>query len=79
MNLEKYNKVFTDLFDVEINDLTEDFNFGVAPNWNSFAHMELIAELEDTFGIMLDSEDILHFGGYENGKKILLKYNITIE
>lgn len=79
MNLEKYNKVFTELFDVEVKELNEDFNFGVAPNWDSFAHMELIAALEDTFDIMLDSEDIMNFGGYENGKKILSKYNITIE
>ena len=79
MNLEKYNKIFTDLFNVDVNELDDSFNFGVAPNWDSFAHMELIAELEDTFEILLDSEDIMHFGGYENGKKILSKYNITIE
>ena len=38
--------------------------------------MELIAQLEDEFGIMLDTDDITHFGGYENGKKILSKYGI---
>ena len=79
MNLEKYNKIFIELFDVEESALNEDFNFGVAQNWDSFAHMELIAGIEDTFEIMLDSEDIMHFGGYENGKKILSKYGITIE
>lgn len=76
MNIEKYNHIFTTLFDVKEEALDENFNFGVAPNWDSLAHMELIAELEDTFEIMLDTEDITHFGGYENGKKILSKYGV---
>lgn len=76
MNIEKYNKIFTNLFEVEESELDEKFNFGVAPNWDSLAHMELIAQLEDEFGIMLDTDDITHFGGYENGKKILSKYGI---
>ena len=78
MNIERYNKIFLDLFEAEEAELNEAFNFGVAPNWDSLAHMELIAQLEDEFDIMLDTEDITHFGGYENGKKILSKYGIEI-
>lgn len=79
MNIGKYNKIFTGLFEVDESALNADFNFGVAPNWDSLAHMELIAQLEDEFEIMLDTEDITHFGGYENGKKILAKYGVEIE
>ena len=78
MTIERYNKIFLDLFEAEESELNEAFNFGVAPNWDSLAHMELIAQLEDEFDIMLDTEDITHFGGYENGKKILSKYGIEI-
>ena len=77
-NIEKYNKIFTELFEVEQSALGENFNFGEAANWDSFAHMELIAELEDEFEIMFEAEDITHFGGYENGKKILAKYGIEL-
>lgn len=79
MNLNKYNMIFTSLFNVAAEQLDENFNFGTAPDWDSLAHMELISQLEDTFGIMFESEDIMHFGGYENGKRILEKYGITIE
>lgn len=78
MNIAKYNKIFVELFEVDESTLNADFNFGVAPNWDSLAHMELIAQLEDEFEIMLDTEDITHFGGYENGKKILAKYGVEI-
>lgn len=76
MNLEKYNKIFCDLFDVKETDLNEDFRFGQANGWDSLAHMELIANLEDSFSIMFDAEDILNFGNYEHGKKILEKYGV---
>lgn len=76
MNIVKYNKIFMDLFETQESELNEKFNFGVAPNWDSLAHMELIAQLEDEFEIILDTQDITHFGGYENGKKILSKYGI---
>lgn len=78
MNLSKYNGVFMKIFEVDEAALNESFKFGEAQNWDSFAHMELIAELEDCFEIMLDSEDITHFESYENGKKILAKYGVEV-
>ena len=77
MNIEKYNKCFKQIFgdDVELN---EDFKFGEASGWDSMAHMELIALLEDTFNIMFGSDDILHYASYENGKIILKKYGVEV-
>ena len=46
--------------------------------WDSVAHLSLISELEDAFDVMFDSEDILHYESYENGKRILEKYGIII-
>lgn len=76
MNLKKYNEIFCEVFEANENELNSNFNFSGVPRWDSLAHMELIAQLEDTFGIMLETEDITHFGGYENGKKILAKYGV---
>ncbi|MBE6004141.1 MAG: acyl carrier protein [Lachnospiraceae bacterium] len=78
MNLKKYNEIFIDLFGVDESELGSGFNFGVVKGWDSYAHMELIAKIEDTYEIMMDTYDITHFGGYENGKKILKKYGIEI-
>lgn len=78
MQEDTYKAIFMDVFGVDEKELGEAFNFGTAPGWDSFAHMELIAQLEDHFDILLDTEDITHFGGYENGKKILGKYGVII-
>lgn len=77
-NLEKYNQIFTDVLGADKNILNEHFTFKEVPQWDSVAHLSLISELEDAFDVMFESEDILHYGSYENGKKILKKYGIEI-
>lgn len=77
-NLEKYNKAFMDVLGVNEDVLNERFTFKEVPQWDSVAHLSLISELEDAFDVMFESEDILHYGSYENGKRILEKYSIDI-
>jgi acyl carrier protein len=40
--------------------------------------MQLMAELEDAFDIMIDTDDILNFGTYAKGIEILAKYSVDI-
>ena len=42
-------------------------------------HMNLIGELEETFGITMDTPDMLAFSSYEKGKEIMKKYGVEIE
>lgn len=75
-NLEKYNGVFTEVFGVSEAELNEGFTFSQVEIWDSLSHLTLISALEDAFDVMFETEDILHFGGYENGKKILERYGV---
>ena len=75
-NLEKYNDVFCRILNVNVDTLNEDFTFKAVPQWDSVAHLSLISELEEVFDVFFESEDILHYGSYENGKKILARYGI---
>ena len=77
-NLEKYNKVFMDVFGVKEAALNDSFTFKDVPQWDSVAHLSLIDALEEAFDVMFESEDILHYGSYENGKRILGRYGVEI-
>jgi acyl carrier protein len=77
-NLEKYNKIFMDVLGADETQLNESFTFKDVPQWDSVAHLSLISELEEAFDVMLEADDILHYGSYENGKKILEKYGILV-
>ena len=77
-NLEQYNKIFMDVLGADETVLNENFTFKDVPQWDSVAHLSLISELEEAFDVMFEPDDILHYGSYENGKKILEKYGIII-
>lgn len=77
-NREKYNKIFVEVLNTSEAALNENFTFKDVPQWDSVAHLSLISELEDAFDVMFESEDILHFGSYINGKKILKSYGVEI-
>lgn len=40
--------------------------------------MSLIAELEEAFGIMMDTDDIIDFSSYTKGMEILKKYGVEL-
>ena len=78
-NLEQYKKVFVEIFDVEEQILDENFTFKGIEKWDSLTHLNLITTLEETFDVMYDTEDILHYGSYLNGIEILKKYGVNFE
>ncbi|KEF38874.1 hypothetical protein M670_01690 [Schinkia azotoformans MEV2011] len=76
-NKMKYNEIFKTIFNVDENQLNESFTFKEVEVWDSIAHLSLITELEDTFNVMFETEDILSFGSYKNGIRILEKYGVS--
>ena len=76
-NLEKYNAAFTEVFSITEADLA-GLEYQAITAWDSVGHMQLIAELEDAFDIMFDTDDIIDFSSYEKGKEILKKYEVEI-
>ena len=43
-------------------------------NWDSVAHMHLIAQLEKNFKIAIDPEDIVDMSSYKKALEILKRY-----
>lgn len=77
-NEAKYSEIFVKLFNVNVSELNDDFSFKKIEQWDSLTHMSLISMLEDEFDVFFDTEDILNFGSYTNGMKILNKYGVDI-
>lgn len=75
-NLEKYTEVFKKIFDIT-EDIAKELNYQDISAWDSVGHMGLIAELEDVFGIMMDTDDIIDFSSFKKGMEILgEKYDV---
>jgi acyl carrier protein len=76
-NFEKYKKVFSDTFEIDIKKV-EKLEYQSIDNWDSIGHMTLMSSLESEFSITLDTDDIIDFSSFKKGKEILGKYKIKI-
>ena len=76
-NLDKYNEVFKSCFELKDDDLNEKLEYQSVELWDSVGHMSMVGELEDSFDIMLEMDDIIDFGSYETGIKTMEKYGVS--
>ncbi|WP_195268694.1 acyl carrier protein [Eubacterium sp. 1001713B170207_170306_E7] len=74
-NLDLYKEAFVKTFGVGEEDLN-GLEYQSIAAWDSVGHMALIAELEEAFDIMMDTDDIIDLSSYEKGKEILGKYDV---
>ena len=75
-NLGKYNQAFCEAFEIT-EDKLAGLQYQQIELWDSVGHMTLIANLEDSFDIMMETDDIIDLSSYEKGLKILSeKYNV---
>ena len=77
-NLEKYNQAFMETLEVKEEQLN-GLVYQSVELWDSVGHMTLVAALEDAFGIMMETDDIIDLSSYEKGKEILHNnYNVEL-
>ena len=77
-NMEKYTQVFVEMFGKSVDEV-KNLHYQDIIEWDSVGHMTLMSGLEDTFDIMLETDDIIDFDSYEKGIEILKKYNVDFE
>lgn len=75
---DKFVSFVCEVFEVDINDLTDDKTPDDIENWNSVSHMELMDHFEETFSIELDIEDITEMDSIGAMKKILKQYGVDL-
>ena len=75
-NQEKLVKVFAESLGVKEDVITDELQYNSIPEWDSVAHMSLVAELEEAFDIMLDTDDIIDMSSPAKAKEILAKYDV---
>lgn len=72
-NLEKYNNAFCEVFGINEDQLV-GLQYQQIELWDSVGHMTLVANVEDAFDIMMETDDIIDFSSYEKGIDILKQH-----
>lgn len=71
---EKLQRIFADSLGVKIEDVEDGLQYATIPQWDSVAHMALIAAIEEGFDIMIDAEDVIGMSSFAKAKQIVAKY-----
>ena len=77
-NKDKYNNAYIETFSIDEKILKKNLEYNTIPEWDSIGHMTLIGSLEETFGISMETDDIIDFSSYNKGLEILKKYKVDI-
>ncbi|SIR06944.1 hypothetical protein SAMN05880558_108117 [Aeromonas sp. RU39B] len=75
MSLEQ---VFANALGIELATVNDALAYNSIPQWDSVAHMGLIAQLEDAYGMLLDTDDIIDMSSVGKAREILAKYDVVL-
>ncbi len=75
-NSDLYKKTFISSLSIDEKVFSEKLEYNEIPEWDSIGHMTLMSGLEESFGITLETDDIIDFSSYNKGKEILEKYKV---
>ncbi|RNL93019.1 acyl carrier protein [Sinomicrobium pectinilyticum] len=75
---EQLHQVFAKAFEVPVETVTDQLEYQGIAEWDSMSHLVLVSELESSYGISIDMEDVLEMGSVEKVKGILQKYGVEI-
>jgi acyl carrier protein len=70
---KRLTKVFQETFDDASLQIKDEYNASNIPGWDSLAHINLIVEIEEEFGISFSTAEISGFSCVGDVKKLILK------
>ncbi len=76
-NIEKLVGAFVEALQIEPITVTDELQYNTIKEWDSVAHMTLVAALEEAFDIMLDTDDIIDMSSVAKAKEILGRYDVN--
>lgn len=71
---EKLRQIFASSLNIKIDDVQDDLKYATIPQWDSVAHMALVAAIEEGFDIMMDAEDVIDMSSFAKARSIVGKH-----
>ncbi|TDO96231.1 acyl carrier protein [Marinomonas balearica] len=75
-NTHKLVSAFESSLNIEAGLVVDSLEYNTIPQWDSVAHMVLIAGLEKEFGVLFDMDDIIEMSSVKIAKELLTKHGI---
>ncbi len=75
-NSEKLRQVFAEALGIQKDRVLDTLEYNSIPEWDSVAHMSLVAALDETFDTMLDTDDVIDMSSFARARDIMKKYGV---
>lgn len=77
-NEDQVIAVFTRVLGIDASQVSDDLRYNTIPQWDSIAHMSVVAALEEAFGVMIDMDDVIDMSSVGKARDILRKHGVAI-
>ncbi|MFA5264719.1 MAG: acyl carrier protein [Opitutaceae bacterium] len=77
MNEEKLRKCFSEALNLPADQIVDNLAYQAIKQWDSIAHMALIAALEGEFNVMFDTDEILALSSVAVARELLKKHEVA--
>lgn len=77
MNETRLQRAFMDALAIDGDIPWDSLEYRSIPEWDSVAHMQLIAEIEDVFDVMLETDDVIALSSFRIAEQILERYGVS--
>lgn len=77
-NLEKLKQVFASCVGLDVKDVTESLSRDDVHGWDSISMVSLVNDLEDTFHVSFDIDDIIAFKTFGDIVHALEKEGVSL-
>ncbi|MBP2146222.1 acyl carrier protein [Methanofollis sp. W23] len=71
---QRIEKIFCEIIGVRASDLTDEIGYNTHELWDSLKHLELVAALEEAFGITLDMDEIVEMEDFGKVRAVVFSH-----
>jgi acyl carrier protein len=79
MNKEKLRSCFSQSLGIPMDQVVDDLAYNSIEQWDSVGHMTLVAGIESTFDVLLDTDDILNLSSVREAVAILRRHGVDFD
>ncbi|MBH1852119.1 acyl carrier protein [Stenotrophomonas maltophilia] len=70
--------VFARVLGIAAGSVSDDLRYNTIPQWDSIAHMSVVAALEEAFGVMIDMDEVIDMSSVGKAREILRKHGAAV-
>jgi acyl carrier protein len=77
-NLDRLRVVFRGALALPDDYDVDSLEYRSIEKWDSLAHLSLVAEIEDAFDMMIDTDEVIDMSSFVKAVEILRKHDVNI-